>query len=87
VASRRAAWQAAPDLAAGTPVARADLLQCLGLGDEATTADSVAAAALRVAAGVLTALEPHHAQLEGRIEPDLPAALAGGQLRRLLTQP
>lgn len=87
VTSRRAALRLALDLTNGSPVSRDDLLRCLGLGGDATTIEAVAAAALRVCAGVLAALEPHHAMLADWLEAGTPEALADGRLRRLLTQP
>jgi phosphoribosyl-AMP cyclohydrolase len=86
VDTRRAALQAALELPVGPPGYRDDMLLCLGLSGRAATAREVHDGALRLAAGVISALQTRPGLVEERAEPGLPEALADGRLLRLLTQ-
>ena len=66
---------------------RDDMLLCLGMSGLATSAQDVHDAALRLALGTLTLLQPHCDAIVGHVEPGLPEALTDGRLLRLLTQP
>jgi phosphoribosyl-AMP cyclohydrolase len=85
--TRRAALQAALDLAVAPAGYRDDLLVCLGLSGRATTADDVHEAAVRLATAIIDLLAARPELVAGRVEPGLPEALADGRLMRLLTQP
>jgi phosphoribosyl-AMP cyclohydrolase len=87
VDTRREALQAALDLPVAPPGYRDDLLVCLGLSGRATAAQEVQDAALRLALGIVAALQARPDTVAGRVEPGLPEALADGRLLRLLTQP
>jgi phosphoribosyl-AMP cyclohydrolase len=85
--TRRTALQAALELAVAPPGYRDDMLACLGLSGRATTAQELHDAALRLAAGIVSALRARPELVEGQVEPGLPEALADGRLLRLLAQP
>ncbi|MFO7171114.1 MAG: kanamycin nucleotidyltransferase C-terminal domain-containing protein [Chloroflexota bacterium] len=86
VDTRREALQAALDLPHAPPGYRDDMLTCLGMSGRASTAQEVHDAALRLAGGVVAALQERPEVLAGRVEPGLPEALADGRVMRLLTQ-
>ncbi len=87
VATRREALQAALELQTTLPGYRDDMLLCLGLSGRASTAQEVQDAAMRLALGVVRALQARPDAAAGLLEPGLPEALADGRLLRLLTQP
>lgn len=86
VTSPRAALEAALDLRTVPPGYREDMLICLGMSGQATTAEAVGAAALRLATGTLTLLHEQLGLVAERVEPGLAEALADGRLLRLLSQ-
>lgn len=86
VDTHRAALQAALDLPVAPPGYRDDMLICLGMSGHATSAQDVHDAVLRLAVGIISALQAQPQVVAGRVEPGLPEALADGRLMRLLTQ-
>jgi phosphoribosyl-AMP cyclohydrolase len=82
----RDALQAALGFAVVPPNYRSDLLLCMGLSGEATSAQQVYDAAIRLAGGILTMLRAHPEHMTDAIEQGLPAAVIDGRAMRLLTQ-
>lgn len=74
------------DFPVAPPGYHEDMLICLGLTGQATTAAGIYAAAYRIATGVVALLRPHADQLASSLESDLPRILSAGTLQRFLEQ-
>lgn len=84
--TRPEALKAALDLAVAPAAYRDDMLICLGLSGQPTTAEEVLAAAERLVLDTLAMLEANADTLSPLLPPYLPHLVASGLLRRYLEQ-